>query len=227
MRRTPEAGFTLLEALVALLLGAVVAGAVLVAVQTGGRALARAEHSLSEAEAFSRAGTLLAGDAGHARRMAVDAQGHVFVGRGDRMTFAALPRPDPAAAGGLAEQRPVLVHFRLVTMADGGRQLLRLETAVGVWDTAARAAARGGLPIWAAPGAVDFAFLDARGDWLRDWSGQDGMPRAFGLQGPGDVRPRLVAEFPDALLEPTCAAGPNARLPAAVPPCSLPEGAFR
>ena len=61
-----EEGVTLVEALVALVLGAAVLAAVLSTVRIAAKGADRARAASADAEGFARAGAILAGDAAHA-----------------------------------------------------------------------------------------------------------------------------------------------------------------
>lgn len=198
-----EAGFTLIEALVALVLGVAVVGLVLSTLKAASAGARRAQAVAAETEAFARAAQVLAGDAGHA--LMVPAALTVQGGPRD-LRFAALPRDGGA---------PLALAYGLGPGPGGDSLLIRAEAPV---------LARGiggfgpGVTIWQAPGPWELRYLDPRGRWLRDWRGPD-LPRAFGLvalAAPQVVE--LVAEFP-ALMPPACARGPG-------PDCPLPAGVF-
>lgn len=201
-----EDGFTLIEALVALALGVAVVAVVLSTLRIASGGAARSVAVAAEVESFARAGALLAGDARHALALR-DARGAaIFAGQPQSLTFVALPR---SGAG------PVMLRFVLVPGGDGS-DLIRAEAAVLATGDPGPFGA--GLAIWHGPGAWEFRYLDAKGQWRRDWSGPQ-MPQAFGLaarNAPQTVE--LVASFP-ALIEPDCATGPG-------PGCSLLAGVF-
>ena len=72
-----EAGFTLIEALVALTLGVSVAAIVLSTLHIASYGATRALSVAAETEAFARAGAILSGDALHGLKLR-DAQGEVI-----------------------------------------------------------------------------------------------------------------------------------------------------
>lgn len=191
-----EAGFTLIEALVALALGAMVVSAVLSTLHVAAAGAARAARATTEAEDFARAGTTLAADAAHAIWVD-DGFGHpVFLGTSFAVDLPQLPRP-------MATPRPpAVVEYRI----EAGR-LTRTDRGEGQPVT-----------IWQAPGALEFRFLDEAGDWQRDWTAKDRLPRAFAVTDPAAETPELVAALPD-LLPLACARGPG-------PDCPLKPGDF-
>jgi type II secretory pathway pseudopilin PulG len=208
-----EAGFTLIEALVALALGAMVVGVVLSTVKTGALSAARARSAGDTAEAFARAGSVLAGDALHALRVRTT-QGGLFSGGPRIVTFAQTPRP--LASRNAFPSAPIMLRYEL-RPGDTGFALWRAEATlsrdgeIGSFGEA--------LLIWQSEGPAEFRYLADSTHWVSRWQSSDTMPRAFGIATPHDnALPRLVAEFPD-LIEPTCAAGPG-------PTCSLPPEAF-
>ncbi|MBI1171975.1 hypothetical protein GC209_11275 [bacterium] len=204
---TDEAGFTLIEALVALTLGVSVVAVVLSTLHIASSGAARSVSVAAEAEAFARAGAVLAGDAGHGLKLR-NAQGDViFRGQPTDVSFPATPRLDAAA--------PVLLRFELRATADG-TDLMRLEAPLLAEGSPGPFGA--GQVIWHGAGAWELRYLDDKTAWRRDWSGAD-LPRAFGLvalNAPQTVE--LVAAFP-LLAEPDCALGPG-------PKCSLPPEVF-
>jgi type II secretory pathway pseudopilin PulG len=196
-----EAGFTLIEALVSLVLGAMVAMLVLSTVKIGTRSLTGIQDKLAQAEALARVGAVLSQDAMHARLLRTDDGAIVFSGSESDVTFPQAARPT-AAWGGVS-----LVRLSLRRDGSQGVTLWRAEAPYGANGTGPWSAP---VPMWKAEGIGGFRFLNDRGKWLRGWP-KGGIPRAFGLaiagQGSGfDAIPRLVAAFPD-LAEPDCATG--------------------
>jgi type II secretory pathway pseudopilin PulG len=203
----PEAGFTLIEALVALSLGVVVVVMVLSTLHIASNGAARAVAATSQAESFARTGAILAGDAQHGL-LVRDGSGVVlFDGQTQSLSFPYMAR--------FAVGTPALLRYDLVTI-QGGTDLMRAEAvllAQGATGPFAPAQS-----IWRAPGKWEFRYLTAAGTWLRDWS-EPYLPRAFGLvalDAPQAVE--LVASFPD-LIEVDCALGPG-------PDCSLAAEVF-
>lgn len=204
-----EAGFTLIEALVALALGVAVVAVVLATLHLAAGGARRALEVAAQTEAFERAGALLAGDARHALLMP---QALAFRGAPLQVRFAALPR-----FGGA----PVALSYDLRPVAGGLTRLTRSEAPLLAQGPGAFGAAQ---PVWLADGPWEFRFLDARGTWVRAWTGGGAaggtgaergagtgpdLPRAFGLvalSAPQTVE--LVAEFPP-LMAPDCARGPG------------------
>jgi type II secretory pathway pseudopilin PulG len=202
-----EEGFTLIEALVALVLGAMVVAAVLSTVRIAAAGSARARAATADAEGFARAGTVLAGDAAHAFWVQ-DAEGRVvFAGQSDAATWPMVARELEPAALPLG---PVMVVYAIVSRSDGA-VLTRAEAQIGADAGAA-------VPVWAVPGRLAFRYLDAAGVWQAEWSDRSRLPRAVAVADPGDDVPRQVAALPD-LLPFACAAGPD-------PECPLPAEAF-
>jgi prepilin-type N-terminal cleavage/methylation domain-containing protein len=206
-----EDGFTLVEALVALVLGAVVLAAVLSTVRLAAQGAARAQAATADAEGFARAGTVLAGDAAHALWIG-DEQGHpLFHGDAVEVDLPEVPRPLVASA---LPRGPVGVIYR-IQQGPGGAVVTRAEAPLQGRGFGAAGVA---VPIWQSAGRLEFRFLDAKGDWQAEWSDLIALPRAVAVTDPGDGTPRLVAELPD-LLPLACAGGPG-------PACPLPLEAF-
>lgn len=205
-----EAGFTLIESLVALALGAMVVSAVLSTVRVAAMGAKRATSANAEAEAFARAGTVLAGDADHALWLADGSGRPVFLGLSAAMDLPETPRPTASLP-----EPPVLVAYRLEADATGTR-LMRAEARL---DQARAGAWGAGVELWRADHRLEFRFLDSSGAWLAEWSAQDRLPRAFALTDPAKGNPLLVAALPD-LLPAACALGPG-------PACPLPAGEFQ
>ena len=202
----PEAGFTLIEALVAMALGMAVVVIVLSTLQIASKGSSRAVRVASEAESFARAGAILAGDAQHAM-MVLDRSGAVlFEGQAQTLMFPYMAR--------FAHGTPALLQYVLVP-TKGGTDLMRAEAVLlEQGDTGPFAPAQ---PLWHAPGQWEFRYLNKDGTWQQDWTEPD-LPRAFGLVAldtPDAVE--LVASFPD-LIEVECAlgTGTNCRLSAEV-----------
>lgn len=184
MTARPEAGFTLIEALVSLALGAVVMMSVLTAVKLAGSTASRLAASAATDEALSRFGDLLAGDAAHALALPVTAGGKVFEGSAQAARFAMLPRPRP----GETDPDPVFVTYRLGGGTAG--HVDRSETPFGQAETDA-------VAVWEPLQPLAFRYLDARGKWLDRWADPNAMPRALGLVvGPDrSARPALAGSF--------------------------------
>ena len=196
-----EDGFTLTEALVALALGAVVIGAVLSTVRIAAKGAERARLVAADAESFARAGAILSGDAAHAVFIGDDEGRPRFEGDASRILLPEMPRPlapEPLPSG------PLEVTYQIAP-AGPDSVLTRSEGAQTV-------------ALWESPGRLEFRFLDAGGEWQRDWRDVHTLPRAFAVTDPGEGTPRLVAALP-ALLPMACATGPG-------PACPLPEEAF-
>ena len=180
-----EEGFTLIETLVALALGAMVVGAVLSTVKVAASGARRAAEASASAEAMARAGAVLQGDADHALWQAAGGGRAVFLGDTAEMVLPELPRDGGA---------PGLVRYRLAAEA-GGTALMRDDGTE--------------LRLWGAPGALSFRFLAGDGAWRPAWT-DPGLPRAFALSdGSGIV---LATELPD-LLPLACTRGPGADCP--------------
>lgn len=193
----PEAGFTLIEALVALALGLAVVVVVLSTLHIASNGAARAVAAASQAESFARTGSILAGDAQHGLRVRDAAGAVLFDGQAHSLTFPYMAR--------FSLGTPALLQYDLVP-AQGGTDLMRAEAVL--LAQAATGPLGQAQPIWHAPGLWEFRYLDTDGTWQRDWSGPD-LPRAFGLvalTAPQAVE--LVAAFPD-LIEADCALGPG------------------
>lgn len=200
-----EEGFTLVEALVALALGAMVLAAVLATVRVAAKGADRARSTAADVEGAARAGTILAGDAAHALWIGDDAGRALFSGGPAEMMLPELPRL--LGKAGLPPP-PVAVVYRIRPVA-GGQALTRAEAPL-----AGRVAGAPGpaIVLWTVPDRIEFRYLDTDGAWLRDWTRADALPRAIALAQPGGGAPRLVAELPD-LLPLACAAGPGAGCP--------------
>lgn len=196
-----EDGFTLVEALVALVLGAAVLAAVLSTVKIAAKGAERARVASADAENFARAGAIMAGDAAHAVWIG-DGEGRPrFLGQPDTVELPQMARPLVPMS---MPKGPVSVVYHIV-----GQGAVTVLTRT-----------EGGRPValWHTPGRLEFRFLDAKGAWQRGWEDTQALPRAFAVADPGEGTPRLVAEIP-ALLPMACAAGPG-------PACPLPAEAF-
>ncbi len=202
-----EAGFTLIEALVALTLGMSVTGIVLSTLHIASNGATRSVSVAAEAEAFARAGAILSGDALHGLKL-LDARGEViFSGQPTIVSF-----PTTSLFGGSA---PVVLRYELRPGIDF-TDLVRSEAALLSGGAAGPFGA--GQTIWHGVGKWELRYLDDKTTWGRDWSGS-GLPRAFGLvslNAPQTLK--LVVAFP-LLIEAHCALGPG-------PQCSLPEEVF-
>lgn len=193
----PEAGFTLIEALVALALGMAVVVVVLSTLRIASNGAARAVAVAEQVESFARTGAILAGDARHGLLVRTAAGAVLFDGQAQSVIFPYVAR--------FTQSMPSVLRFSLVP-AQGGSDLTRAEAvllaqgATGPWSA--------DQTLWHAPGPWEFRYLDAAGTWQRAWSAPD-LPRAFGLvalAAPQAVE--LVAAFPD-LIEADCALGPG------------------
>lgn len=202
-----EAGFTLIEALIALVLGVSVVAVVLSTLRIASNGATRAVSVAAEAEAFATAGAVLTGDVRHGLKLRT-AQGEViFTGQPLAVSFPTTPR---FAGGG-----PLILRYNLRPAADG-TDLVRLEAPM--LATGAPGPAGVGQTIWHGAGSWELRYLDDKSTWRRDWTGAD-LPRAFGLaalNAPQTVE--LVGSFA-LLIEPDCALGPG-------PNCSLPAEVF-
>lgn len=212
-----EAGFTLVEALVSLVLGAMVLAAVLSTVRVAAGVLSRARDTVADAEGFARAGTILAGDAAHALWIGDEEGRPLFVGLAAEVDLPMVPRP--AVPGGAsdavqADRPPVAVVYRIVP-GQGGALVTRAEAAM----TGGRIGLPGAaVPLWQARGRLEFRFLDDQGRWLRDWPDPRALPRALAVADPALGVPQLVAALPDLVAQ-ACAQGPG-------PACPLPFEVF-
>ena len=205
----PEAGFTLIEALVALALGVFVVMVVLSTVRIAAVSATRAARSQSETEAFSQAGFVLDADAQHAIRER-DANGEViFNGQPQDMMFPAKSRAasDPDSV--------VVLSYALRNNVDG---VDVLRAAAPLLDSGKPGIFGPVTTVWHGTGRAEFRFLDASGKWQSQWSVQSGLPKAFGIAVPDGALPQLVAAFPD-LIETACGLGPGDT-------CSLAAGEF-
>lgn len=164
-----EEGFTLVETLVALALGAMVVAAVLSTVKVAANGARRAGEATASAEDLARAAAMLRGDADHAVYLA-DALGRAsFIGQAAAMDLPQRPR-DGAA--------PRVVQYRLEP--DAGDTRLT----------------RDGIEIWRAPGEMGFRYLAPSGQWQTDWA-LPGLPDGFALWERGTEV--LATPLPDLL----------------------------
>lgn len=203
----PEAGFTLIEALVALALGMAVVVVVLSTLRIASNGAARAVAVAEQVESFARTGAILAGDAQHGLLVRTAAGAVLFDGQAQSVIFPYVAR--------FTQSMPSVLRFSLVP-AQGGSDLTRAEAVLLAQGAAGPFAAA--QPIWHGAGLWEFRYLNAAGAWQRDWSDPD-PPHAFGLvslNAPQAVE--LVATFPD-LIEAECALGPT-------PDCRLPAEVF-
>lgn len=192
-----EDGFTLIEALVALALGALVVTLTLSAVQVAGSVLKGLHTRIAAAESLARTGAILAEDTLHALRWR-DASGKlIFLGTADAAIFAQSARPTTTWRGASL--------VRLSVERDGaGRALYRSEAPL---DAAGPGQWQAPVLLRRAPDIVGLRYLDADGRWRSEWSETGMMPRALAIAlAPEGALPALVAEFPP-LIEPDCALG--------------------
>jgi len=204
-RPVGEDGFTLIEALVALALGALVVTLTLSAVQVAGSVLKGLQSRITAAESLARTGAILAQDTLHALRWR-DASGKlIFLGTADAAIFAQSARPTAPWRGAS------LVRLSVERDGAGEMSLYRSEAPL---DAAGPGQWQAPVLLRHAPDVVGLRYLDADGRWRSDWS-EAGMPRALAVAlAPEGALPALVAEFPP-LIEPDCALGQPDR-------CSLP-----
>lgn len=190
-----EDGFTLIEALVSLALGALVVTLTLTSVQMAGSALKAMNDRMAGAEALARTGAILAQDTLHALRWS-DASGkELFRGTPDQATFVQSARPTAQWQGAS------LVQLSIERAGKDDISLYRREAPLD----------ENGSGQWLAPvllrhasDVVGLRYLDAEGRWHSNWSGA-GLPIALAIAlAPEGPIPALVAEFPD-LIERDCA----------------------
>lgn len=192
-----EDGFTLIEALVSLALGALVVTLTLTSVQMAGSALKAMNDRMASAESLARTGAILAQDSLHALRWR-DASGkEIFLGTVDQAIFVQSARPtDPWRGASL---------MQLSIERTGGKDISLYRREAPLDDQ--------GPGQWLAPvllrhasDIVGLRYLDAQGRWQSRWSGA-GMPRARAVAlAPEGPIPALIAEFPQ-LVERDCALG--------------------
>ncbi len=202
-----EEGFTLIEALVALALGAMVLASVLSTVKVAAQGAERARVATADAESFARAGTILAGDAAHALFVGNDAGHPLFLGRSDEVMLPEVPR-DPGPQGMPRGAIAVVYH---IAQGTHGAVLTRTEAPLingRIGDMGPQAS------LWQTPGRLEFRFLDAGGSWQREWTSRTELPRALAVADPGEGTPRLASALPD-LLPMACATGPGPACPLA------------
>jgi prepilin-type N-terminal cleavage/methylation domain-containing protein len=204
-RLVGEDGFTLIEALVALALGALVVTLTLSAVQVAGSVLKGLHSRITAAESLARTGAILAQDTLHALRWRDTSGNLIFLGTADAAIFAQSARPTAPWRGAS------LVRLSVERDRVGGISLYRSEAPL---DAAGPGQWQAPVLLRRAPDIVGLRYLDADGRWQFDWS-ETGMPRAIAVAlAPEGAIPALVAEFPP-LIEPDCALGQPNR-------CSLP-----
>lgn len=184
MTAKPESGFTLIEALVALALGAVIMAAILTTVRLASNTATRLATAAETDETLSRLGDLMAGDAAHALALPVTTDGLVFAGDPQSARFAMLPRPRPDSV----DPEPVIVTYRVRTGTP--TRLTRSETRLGEAEGTA-------LPVWDVPQAIALRYLDSGGKWQSRWMDDSAPPRALGLVIGSDnsARPAMAAAF--------------------------------
>ncbi len=199
-----EHGFTLIEALVALALGAVVMTAVLTMVKLGSATAARLAKAADTDEAVARMGDLLAGDAAHALAIAVTPDGLVFSGDAQSVRFAMLPRPRPDSV----DPDPVIVAYHV--MGGTYARISRSETALGQTEGKV-------MPVWDVAQPVALRYLDERGKWQSRWSDTEVFPRALGFVVGSDksARPVIAGAFLP-LVSPECVAAGAEDCPAGI-----------
>jgi type II secretory pathway pseudopilin PulG len=197
--RARLAGFTLIEALIALGLGAVAIGLATSVLLSVGRSQARAEASraaISGEVALAGALSRLTGQAS-AAPFAGDAAPPIFEGEATRVRFAAATWGRPGAAGRYA------IELQLVE--GGDRPILRVRGAPVSAD--GRAPRESAFETWGeAPlaGRARFVFLAKPEPDARDptpsreeiWDKEDGWPLALVLEENG--RAPLVLPLPTA-----------------------------
>jgi prepilin-type N-terminal cleavage/methylation domain-containing protein len=191
----PEAGFSLIEALVALALGAVVMAAVLGTVRTGADLATRFVRSGQQDEALSRLADLITGDVQHAIGLSVTHDGALLLGDGQSLRFAMLPRPQI----GDSDPEPVLITYRVATGTP-----MRLTRSEAPLDKGQPRVAT----VWEIDRPLRFVYLDGRNRWQSQWRTPAIAPRAVGLAvgaGQGDA-PQIAAAFLP-LLPIACAGG--------------------
>lgn len=195
MQRRGEDGFTLIEALVSLALGALVVTLTLTSVQMAGSVLETMRDRMATAEALARTGAILAQDSLHALRWR-DATGkELFLGTPDQAIFVQSARPTAPWRGASLVQ--------LSIERAGGEDIALYRREAPLDDN--------GPGQWLAPvllrraaDIVGLRYLDTQGRWQSHWSGV-GLPRALAIAlAPEGPVPALVAEFPP-LVERDCA----------------------
>lgn len=193
--REDEAGFSLIEALVALALGAVVMATVLTTVKTGADMATRLVRSGQQDDALSQVADLLTGDVQHALGLALTADGALVIGDGQSLRFAMLPRPQMDAP----DAGPVIVTYRVEPGPPS--HLTRVETPVQAGQAVT-------ATVWDSDRPMQFVYLDGRSHWQSQWRTPALPPRAIGLAiGSGqNESPQIAAAFLP-LLPIGCAAG--------------------
>ncbi len=192
-----EKGFTLIEALVALALGALVVSLTLSAVQMSGFVLKGFHSRMAATESLTRTGAILAQDTLHALRWH-DASGNlIFLGKADSAIFVQSARPTSPWRGAS------LVRLSVEHDRAGAASLYRSEAPI---DVAGPGEWQAPVLLRHSPDVLGLSYLNSDGHWQSDWN-ETGMPRALAIVlAPEQAIPALVAEFP-ALIEPDCAQG--------------------
>ncbi len=207
---SPEAGFSLIEALVALALGALVVTLTLSTVQVAGAVLKGLQGRMATSESLARVGATLSQDALHALLWRDPAGKLVFQGNSQVAIFAQAARPTAPWRGAS------LVRLSVEQRGTAGAALYRSEAPLdsggpGQWQTP--------VLLRQGPDVLGLRYLGLDGRWRPDWSGP-GMPRALAVAlAPEGTFPALVAEFPP-LIEAECTLGLADR-------CSLPPEALQ
>jgi len=190
--RAHEAGYTLIELTVALLLLSFVALLVSGGVQFGTRVWERSEDSIATADAVDNAQTILRSILSSATPNVSDGFAS-FDGGADRATFDG-PAPAAFGSGGL-------VRFILSLEHDtGGGTTLALSMHSLLDKTRTRDA-----NIAVVPGQLTLSYLDASGrvpQWLAVWRNRDRLPDAVRIEAVADTAaaswPSLVVHLPIA-----------------------------
>lgn len=195
MMSRSEAGFTLIETLLSLALGAVVAAVVLVSVRTGLSMAKRFAVTDAEDSALSAVAELLTGDVQHVIGIPVTAGGELLAGSPQSFRFAMLARPlDDGTEGA-----PAIVVYRIALGTVS--EVIRSETGLGEGATTSAS-------VWQSASHLRFMFLDARNRWRDYWSIPGQLPRAIGIgvDTGSNSSPQIAATFMP-VLPLSCAAG--------------------
>lgn len=183
-RRKAEAGFTLIETLVALALTALAALILAAAIRSHGDSLARVERHQERAEAFREAGHFLRRALGDVSALGLIRRGRLelfFVGEEQRLT---LP---------LETERGVSIAT--LDLADGR---LRISALPPPFQGAPRADAAEQAVLLEGVREWRLAYHDGS-RWLRAWDSRERLPRAVRIEiafQDGTSWPALVAELP-------------------------------